>query len=167
SRTILREVLETGQTLLTDNAYNDPAFGSSATIASMTLRSVLCVPLKLKEMVIGAVYVDNRLRAGVFTPQAQTLLTAFANQASIAIGNARLYEKVQNSINTITELKELMDNIFASIASGVITTNRADEVMICNAAAERILNQPAEKVIGTRLPALLPESISEPLRAVL
>jgi PAS domain S-box-containing protein len=167
SRTILKEVLETGQTLLTDNAYNDPVFGSSATIASMTLRSVLCVPLTLKDKVIGAVYVDNRLRAGVFTPQSQTLLTAFANQASIAISNARLYSRVQESIDAITELKELMDNIFASIASGVITTNRVDEVLICNSAAERILNNPADKVIGKPLPALLPESITESLHAVL
>lgn len=167
SRTILKEVLETAKPLLTDNAYNDPVFGSSATIASMTLRSVLCVPLTQRDKVIGAVYVDNRLRAGVFTPQSQTLLTAFANQAAIAISNARLYSKVQESINAISELKELMDNIFASIASGVITTNRADEVLICNAAAERILDHPADEVIGRPLPVLLPTDIAEPLRAVL
>jgi adenylate cyclase len=157
SRTILKEVLESGETLLTDNAYNDPSFSGSATIASMVLRSVLCVPLKLKDRVIGAVYVDNRLRAGVFTSQAETLLTAFANQAAIAIGNARLYSRVQASIDTITELKELMDNIFASIGSGVITTNRANEVVICNRAAERILDCQAENVIGRPLPDCLPD----------
>ncbi len=170
SRTILKEVLETGTPLLTDNAYNDPVLGGSATIASMNLRSVLCVPLKLKDKVIGAVYVDNRLRAGVFTPQAQILLTAFANQASIAISNARLYARVQNSIDTITELKELMDNIFASIGSGVITANPADEVVICNAAAERILNSPAAEIIGRPLPQVLPEgnvNLTESLRAVM
>ncbi|MAS37694.1 MAG: hypothetical protein CL610_27105 [Anaerolineaceae bacterium] len=170
SRTILREVLETGKTLLTDNAYNDPVLGSNDTIASMTLRSVLCVPLKLKDKVIGALYVDNRLRAGVFTPQSEILLTAFANQASIAIGNARLYTRVQSSIDTITELKELMDNIFASIGSGVITTNKADEVVICNAVAARILNIPADQIIGQRLPDVLPQdnaSLTEPLHAVL
>jgi class 3 adenylate cyclase/GAF domain-containing protein len=158
SRTIIKEVLETGETLLTDNAYNDPSFSSSATIASMALRSVLCVPLKLKEQVIGAVYVDNRLRAGLFTPQAKMLLTAFANQAAIAIGNARLFARVQASIDTITELKELMDNIFASIGSGVITTNQAAEVVICNPAAERILDIPAAQAAGQPLLALLPEN---------
>lgn len=166
SRTVLKEVLETGITLLTDNAYNDPTLSSSATIASMNLRSVLCVPLKLKDKVIGAVYVDNRLRAGVFTPQAQMLLTAFANQASIAISNARLYTRVQTSIDTITELKELMDNIFASIGSGVITTNRANEVVICNAAAQRILDRPLEAVIGKPLHELLPESDTGLARAL-
>ncbi len=166
SRTVLKEVLESGVTLLTDNAYNDPTLSNSATIASMNLRSVLCVPLKLKDKVIGAVYVDNRLRAGVFTPQAEMLLTAFANQASIAIGNARLYARVQTSIDTITELKELMDNIFASIGSGVITTNRDNEVVIYNAAAERILDRPVEEVIGKPLHELLPESENGLARAL-
>ena len=96
SRTVVKEVLETGKTLLTDNAYNDPRLGANATIMSMNLRSVLCVPLKVKEKVIGAVYVDNRLRAGVFTPKSQTLLTAFANQAAVAVDNARLYTDVQD-----------------------------------------------------------------------
>ncbi|MBZ0303732.1 MAG: GAF domain-containing protein [Anaerolineae bacterium] len=170
SRTILKEVLESGTTLLTDNAYNDPVLGSSATIASMVLRSVLCVPLKLKDQVIGAVYVDNRMRAGLFTPQALTLLTAFANQASVAIGNARLYSHVQASIDTITELKELMDHIFASIGSGVITTNQASEVVICNAASEQILSRPAEHMVGRPLAELLPDGeviLAEALQAVL
>ena len=109
---------------------------------------MLCVPLKVRDKVIGAVYVDNRLRAGLFTAQSQVLLTAFANQAAIAIANARLYARVQESIDEIAELKELMDNIFISIGSGVITTNQADEVVSCNTAAESILNQEAATVIG-------------------
>lgn len=158
SRTVVKEVLETGKTLLTDNAYNDPRLGSNATIATMNLRSVLCVPLHLKEQTIGAVYVDNRLRAGVFTPQSQTLLTAFANQAAVAIANARLYAHVQSSIQAITELKDLTDNIFTSIGSGVITTDNEGQIVICNPAAARILGCDAQQVLNTPLLALLPES---------
>jgi adenylate cyclase len=158
SRTILREVLENGQALLTDNAYNDPRLGSNVTIAAMNLRSVLCVPLTFKARVIGAVYVDNRLRAGLFTPQEETLLTAFANQAAIAISNARLFARVQSSIDALAELKELMDNIFSSIGSGVITTGPAHHIVMCNLAAGRILDHEAQQVIGQPLPELMPES---------
>ncbi len=158
SRSVVNAVLETGEALLTDNAADDPTFSNSATIAAMVLRSVLCVPLKVRDQVIGAVYVDNRLRAGLFTPQSQVLLTAFANQAAIAITNARLYTRVQASIDEIAELKELMDNIFISIGSGVITTDQADQVVSCNAAAESILNQDAATVIGKPLPELMPLS---------
>ena len=158
SRTVVKEVLETGKTLLTDNAYNDPRLGANATIMSMNLRSVLCVPLKVKDAVIGAVYVDNRLRAGVFTPKSQTLLTAFANQAAVAVANARLYTDVQDSIQAITELRDLSDNIFTSIGSGVITTDAAGGIVICNPAAIHILDLDTENLLDNPLPDLLPPS---------
>lgn len=158
SRTVVKEVLGTGKTLLTDNAYNDPRLGANATIMSMNLRSVLCVPLKVKEEVIGAVYVDNRLRAGVFTPQSQTLLTAFANQAAVAVANARLYTRVQDSIQAITELRDLVDNIFNSIGSGVITTDEVGGIVICNPAAARIFDLDPAAVLDTPLLDLLPGS---------
>jgi adenylate cyclase len=157
SRTILNEVLQTGETLLTDNAYNDPRMQDNVTVARLGLRSVVCVPLKIRDRVIGAVYVDNRLRAGIFTKREAALLTAFANQASIAIENARLYSRVQTSIAAITELKELMDNVFASIGSGVITTDAESVVQLYNQAAERILAHHAEDAFGQPLLSLIPK----------
>jgi class 3 adenylate cyclase/PAS domain-containing protein len=169
SRTILAEVLESGATLLTDNAYNDPRMQDNATVARLTLRSVLCVPLQLKDRVIGAVYVDNRLRAGIFTQREATLLTAFANQASIAIENARLYTRVQTSIAAITELKELMDSVFESIGSGVITTDSADAVTTYNRAAAQILACDSQQAIGVPLVNFMPKinvDVAGHLRAV-
>lgn len=157
SRTILRDVLDSGQTLLADNAYKDPRFlQSSATIARLALRSVLCVPIKLKDRVIGAVYVDNRMRAGVFTQREAELLTAFANQAAVAIENARLYARVQASIAAISEMKDLMDSVFASIGSGVVTTDTARAVATFNRAAAEILAWDVDRVPGQPLPALVP-----------
>ncbi len=157
SRTILHEVLETGRPLLADNAYKDPRFlQSSATIAQLTLRSVLCVPVRHKDSVIGAVYVDNRLRAGVFTQREASLLTAFANQAAVAIENARLYARIQDSIAAITEMQTLMDSVFTSIGSGVITTSAYQTVTTFNRAAAEILAWDPGSVIGAPLPALLP-----------
>ncbi|MGQ9887875.1 MAG: GAF domain-containing protein [Aggregatilineales bacterium] len=157
SRTILREVLDTGRPLLADNAYKDPRFlQSSATIAHLVLRSVLCVPIKHKDRVIGAVYVDNRLREAVFTQREADLLTAFANQVAVAIENARLYARVQTSIAAITEMKELMSSVFESIGSGVITTNAAHAVTTFNRAAAEILAWDPAGVVGAPLPALMP-----------
>lgn len=166
SRTILNEVLQTGQTLLTDNAYNDPRMQDNFTVARLGLRSVVCVPLKIKDRVIGAVYVDNRLRAGVFTKREAALLTAFANQASIAIENARLYSRVQSSIAAITELKELMGSVFDSIGSGVITTNAEEVVTTYNRAAARILAQEVDHAVGKPILSLIPK-INVDLAAVL
>lgn len=157
STVILNEVLETGQPLLTDNAYNDPRLQGSQTVARFVMRSVLCVPLKLKERVIGVVYVDNRMRMSIFSQRELALLTAFANQVAIAIENARLYERVQSSIAAISEMKELLDNVLASIGSGVVTTDADLHITSFNPAAAQILAWNAEATSGQPLLAYLPK----------
>ncbi len=69
--------------------------------------SMLIIPLILKDKVVGALYADNRVEQGVFSQENIPLLSAFANQAAIAISNARLFEKVQD------ELKEAQRQVQA------------------------------------------------------
>lgn len=156
SHTVIREVLESGEPLLADNAYKDERLQNNVSIAQFTLRSVLCVPLKYKGTVIGVVYVDNRLRSGVFSEREKNLLAAYGNQASVAIENARLYTSVQQSTHEIGAMKELMDNVFASIGSGVITTDTRNLVQTFNHAAEQILGKPADHALDQRLTSVLP-----------
>jgi adenylate cyclase len=157
SNSILTEVLTSGQPLLTDNAYKDPRMQNSATVAQLVLRSVLCVPLMYKGQVTGAVYVDNRLQAALFTEREKNILVAFANQAAVAIENARLFMQVQASLSEITQIKEVIANVFDSIGSGVITTNAQDAVTTFNRAASDILGRAPADAIGQPLPVVLPK----------
>jgi response regulator RpfG family c-di-GMP phosphodiesterase len=97
SRTVVRRVAETGQPVLTTNAQEDPRFTGQLSIAAHHLRSILCVPLKLKNDLIGVVYVDNRAHAGIFQEHDLVLISAFADQAAVAIDSARLFEELQES----------------------------------------------------------------------
>ena len=121
SSTIINRVINEGQSILTTNAQQDPRFGGQESIIAYSLRSILCVPLKVKGELTGVIYADNRIKSGIFTEIERDLLTGFANQAAVALENARLFESVRHTLAEVTELKNLMDNIFASIASGVIT----------------------------------------------
>lgn len=156
SRTIVDEVARTGQPVVTTNAQSDPRFSEQASVLIYALRSILCVPLIVKDEITGVVYADNRIRDGLFDDKALSLLVAFANQAAIAIENARLFRNVQNALAEITAMKELMDNVFASIASGVITTDTSQIVRTYNTAAERILDVPTRQTLGHELVACLP-----------
>lgn len=158
SQTILSQVLKTGEPLLSDNAYKDQRWQDGASIAHMALRSVLCVPLQDKQEVIGAIYVDNRIRAGVFTEREKRLLIAFANQIAVALNNTQLYLHIQDSLEEIRQMKQLMDDVFASIGSGVVTTTAEQQIVMLNRAAEVILSQSAEQVIGGNLNEVLPNS---------
>jgi len=160
SRTVIDRVVEDAQPIVTTNAIEDPRFGGQDSIVAYNLRSILCVPLKVKEELTGVIYADNRIRTGLFTNSERDLLSAFANQAAVAIENARLFESVRQTLAEVTELKNLMDNVFASIASGVITTDIQNRITLCNRAAERILARTSTDLLQHDLLDSLPELAS-------
>jgi putative nucleotidyltransferase with HDIG domain len=97
SRSVVRKVVESNAPVLTTNAQVDPRFDAQMSIAAYQLRSILCVPLKLKDDLIGVLYVDNRAHAGIFKENDLELISAFADQAAVAIDSARLFEDLQES----------------------------------------------------------------------
>jgi len=117
STTIINRVLDEAEAVLTTNASAYPRFGDQQSIIAHNLRSILCVPLKVKGKLTGVIYADNAVREGLFTEKERNLLSAFANQAAVALENARLFASVRNTLNEVTELKNLMEDVFASIAS--------------------------------------------------
>jgi PAS domain S-box-containing protein len=169
SRTIINRVANEGQPVLTTNASEDPRFGGQESIIAFNLRSILCVPLKVKDVLTGVIYADNRVRTGLFSEADRDLLNAFANQAAVAIENARLFESVKRTLAEVTELKNLMDNVFSSIASGVITADFEDKITLMNKAAESILGYQAINLVGKPIHEMLQplsESISSHMLTV-
>lgn len=92
SRGIVEKAAQTGEPILTSDAQADSRFNLRQSIMVLGLRSILCTPLKLKDKVLGVIYVDNRLQAGIFTQDDLELVNAIASTAAIAIENARLYK---------------------------------------------------------------------------
>ncbi|UCC76467.1 MAG: PP2C family protein-serine/threonine phosphatase, partial [Anaerolineales bacterium] len=80
------------QPIHTSDARSDDRFSMRQSVQALGLRSILCVPLVVKDQVTGVVYVDNRLQAGLFTQADLELLSAIGSSAAIAIENARLYQ---------------------------------------------------------------------------
>lgn len=103
SHTIARRVAETGEVILTTNAENDPRFDKQYSVNAYHLLSILCAPLKIKEDLIGVLYVDNRAHSGIFRQGDLEWITAFSNQAAVAIENARLFEELQTSYQATLE----------------------------------------------------------------
>jgi PAS domain S-box-containing protein len=157
SRTLVDRVTRSGDPVLTTNAQADPRFDGQESIVAYNLRSILAVPLKVKGALTGVIYADNRAREGLFSERERNLLTAFANQAAVAVENARLFASVRHTLDEVTELKTLMEDVFASIESGVLTSDIRDQVTLCNRAAGAILGRSRAALLGTSLNQLLPE----------
>ncbi len=97
SNTVVKRVAESGEVILTTNAQDDPRFGQQDSVAAYHLLSILCAPLKIKDQLIGVIYVDNRIHSGMFQQSDFELISAFANQAAVAINNAQLFDDLQES----------------------------------------------------------------------
>ena len=110
-------------------------------------RSELAVPMLVGEQVIGVLDAQNP-QANAFTQDDLRFLSSVAAQITMAIERARLYEETRQKMTEIATMKNYMDNIFASIASGVITVDVEGRITTFNRAAEAILGIPSEQAVG-------------------
>jgi transcriptional regulator with GAF, ATPase, and Fis domain len=89
SLTVAQEAIRTGRSVLTEDAALDGRFDGHESVVNLGLRSVVCVPMRAGDRVLGAIYVDDARRAGAFTPRDAGLLEAYAAQAALALLHCR------------------------------------------------------------------------------
>jgi len=163
SQSVVLQVTRSGEALLTSNAQMDPRIQSQQSIVNYKLRSILCVPLVVKDQVTGVIYADNRMKTGVFSDTDKDFLISFAHMAAIAIENARLFNRVQSNLADTNRLKVLMDNIFDSVASGVVTVDAAGRITMINRAALQMMNLPREGIVGSQIEETIPWLVAHPV----
>lgn len=151
SQGIVGQVWTTRTPLLTTDAQADERLRMNYSVVNYGIRSVMCAPLLTRGRGVGVVYVDSRHETRLFDQSSLDLLAAFCNQAAIAIENARLVSDLRANIRELDTVRAFMENVFASIASGVITTDTGGRVTTLNLAAERMLNRLPETIIGGSL----------------
>ncbi len=122
-------------------------------IAALVL--AVFVPLKTDERLSGWLAIGSKRSGHPFSGDDLNFLSALAAQSALAVENARLFVNLRRNYQETVEMKNLMDDIFSSIASGVITTDVQDKVVHFNEAAQRILGLPAESVLGLTCRAAL------------
>ncbi|MBI5928397.1 MAG: GAF domain-containing protein [Chloroflexi bacterium] len=103
SRTITRQVFETGEPVVTTNAQEDPRYAGQVSIMIHGMRSIMATPLRARGQSTGVVYVDNRIKTGLFSDEDLEILAAFAAQAAVAIDNARLYSETDAELQARLE----------------------------------------------------------------
>ena len=113
SRSIARQAATGGAPIVTLDAAGDPRFREALSVSDLHLRSVLAVPLQVKGRSAGTIYVDNRLRRGAFGDDDVQLLLDFAEQAGIAIENARLMSELRRRERQIEVLNRRLEGELA------------------------------------------------------
>ncbi len=123
-----RQVLD-GEALQILDARSDPRFQYQEAAKEAGLSSVLCVPMATKQRIHGVMRIYSK-RPRRFTQQEIDLLTAFANQAAVALENARLYEDLRTSyydtVRALTRAIEAKD--MATYSHSERVADLADEL---------------------------------------
>ena len=92
---IARKVIKERKLVVTENAQEDGRFVEARSVHLLGLRSVLALPIAVPGKVIGVLYLDTRIQSSILgSPETLELLQAFADQAGLAIENARLLKEL-------------------------------------------------------------------------
>jgi two-component system NtrC family sensor kinase len=116
---------------------------------SYLVKSLIYVPLKVKDRVNGVLGVDNRKAGRLFTKHDIQLLSALADYAAIALENARLFGQAES------ERTKLATVLGSTEEPVLVTTGRDDRVVLANAAARRTFSLGAAIVEGRPLAELI------------
>ena len=109
SRSIAKQAADTGEPVIAVDAAGDTRFAEHMSVSDLHLRSVLAVPLAVKGNVVGTIYVDHRLRKGVFGDDELAMVLDFAEQGAIAIENARVISELRRREQQIQALNRRLE----------------------------------------------------------
>jgi diguanylate cyclase (GGDEF)-like protein len=102
SRTVLKIVRDSGRRVIAEDASADPSLKIVDSVQDQSLLSILCVPLRVKNRLLGAVYLDNTQVIGAFGPREIEVAEVLTDHAAVAIDNALLH--IRSIHDTLTNL---------------------------------------------------------------
>jgi transcriptional regulator with GAF, ATPase, and Fis domain len=116
---IAGQVLRSGRPLLSVDAGADERFSDMKSVEDLRLRSVMCLPIRIDDRIDGVLYVDNRLQRGAFSQENLDLVELLANQAAIAIRNARLVAELRDQNGRLVESRRQIERLNAELGRRV------------------------------------------------
>ncbi len=151
---IVERVLETGEPVFTSDTQADRTRHASESLVALYVRSIACVPLRVRDVVLGAIYLESRTIPGLLQTADPELLSAFAHQAALALENARLFGEERERTKRLTALQEFQARLLEAIANGVITLSGSRQITSFNRAAETTFGVDASEMLGGEASAL-------------
>ena len=119
---IAGSVIESGKPMIVQDVKEERRFSDRLDKETgFKTRSLICVPLRIRDETIGALQVINKRDGGTFTGEDLELLTALAQQIAVALDNARLYQRLEENFRlTAEELRITQQKLIRSERSAAL-----------------------------------------------
>ena len=164
SRAIAEQAIQSGEPVITVDAAADDRFRERRSVHAMRLRSVIAVPIRSPDGVLGALYLDNRFSEARFGRGDAELLLAFSDQVALALRNARIHDDLRRRTRELEEERRRVEELARGQAERI--EELAEEVRVRQEALEH--RHDYRSIIGrgaamTRLFRTLDRVIDSPL----
>lgn len=158
SSSIAKRVAKSGQSVYISDALADKKYSSLHAVTELNLHSIMCVPLKIKNNIIGIIYLDNSVPSPPFLKPDLLLIELLAQQAAHAIYNATLYDHLY-------DIKEFNEKVVNNSPVGIIVINSNYDILSMNDASLNALQKNRKNITcqtpgetPTRLLSLIPKT---------
>jgi DNA-binding NtrC family response regulator len=168
SRSVAEQVAQTGEPVLTASAMDDPRFAAARSVHQLALESIVCVPIRSPERVLGTIYIENRFSQGRFSEEHLRLAQALADQVALALESGRLEralceraEELERARGELARRVEVQEDELARLEREVRRTREETALrheygeIIGRGAAMRRLLETLDRVSDTSLPVLI------------
>ena len=108
-----------GESVLAINAANDERVRQMKSVSAYGIQSLLCVPLRVRDELVGAVYADTRTDGALFKQQDLQFLEAFADHAALALENARDLRRLEQRRSQLLSATESRESFGAIVGRSV------------------------------------------------
>jgi transcriptional regulator with GAF, ATPase, and Fis domain len=148
TRSVFRKVVTERAAVLAADAPREVA--QTESLMGAQIRSVLGVPLWKGDEILGVLQIDNRESAGVFTGADLDVCAVLGHQASLAVANARLVQRLRAAEERLEK-----ENAFLKTREESRRVGRGEQQMIGSSPAMQALLDQSAKVVDTRVTVLV------------
>jgi sigma-B regulation protein RsbU (phosphoserine phosphatase) len=112
SHTVANKVIREGTSVLYKQSDNNNDLNYTESILSLEIRSILCVPLRAKDNILGILYIDSDQADLEYTEEDVLLAAAVGNSAGLALDNARMHlemlekQRIEHDLATAWTIQE-------------------------------------------------------------
>jgi Nif-specific regulatory protein len=151
TRSVFRKVVSERAAVVAADAPRD--VGQSESLMGAQIRSTLGVPLWKGDEILGVIQVDNREATGVFTAVDLEVMGVLAQNASLAVANARVAQRLRAAEERLKKENAFLKGKEQERRTGA-KRDGAPEIIGTSAPMKQLLQQ-LEKVVNTRVTVLI------------